>query len=247
MYKPYRLYLIILLILFIVFINLYNNKTIINEKFDNNYPDLFYINLKHRQDRRKHIEGELKKIDYPTNKITRIDATKHESGGTGCGLSHIKALKKGLKSPDDYVIILEDDFTWKYDKEKVKSILNKCQNFKEDWNVILLSKNGYSKKYNDYLEKVIDSQTASGYIIKKTYIPTLLKLWEKNMNIRLKYNISRERSNNGYTDHDTAIDICWKKLQHDKWYVTKPVLGFQMESYSDIENGMVNYELFTNY
>ncbi len=97
------------------------------------------------------------------------------------------------------------------------------------------------------MEKLIRSQTTSGYIIKKSYIPILLKLWKDNAKIRLKYNISPEKSYKQYTNENTAIDICWKKLQHDKWFVTKPVLGKQMESYSDIEKTNVNYELFTNY
>ena len=31
---------------------------------------------------------------FNTNLIFRIDAIKHDDGATGCGLSHIKALKK---------------------------------------------------------------------------------------------------------------------------------------------------------
>ena len=156
-------------------------------------------------------------------------------------------MKQGLKSTDDYVIILEDDFTWKYDKDKVNTILNKCLNCNDDWNVILLSKNGKSTDYNEFLEKVVRSQTTSGYIIKKSYIPTLLKLWENNAEIRLKHNIGPKKSYKQYTNHNTAIDICWKQLQYDKWFVVKPVLGMQMDSYSDIEGKNVNYELFTNY
>ena len=138
---------------------------------------------------------------------------------------------------------MEDDFTWKYDSNTTNKILNKCFNFKEDWNVILLSKNGEVKQYNDFLDKVIQSQTASGYIIKKKYIPTLLKLWEENVSIRLKYNISKKNPYKNYTNHNTALDICWKKLQGDKWFSTNPILGYQMESYSDIEKKVVDYNV----
>lgn len=41
--------------------------------------------------------------------------------------------------------------------------------------------------------------------------------------------------------HELHIDIYWKKLQNDKWYVTNPVLGYQRESYSDIEKRITNY------
>ena len=213
------------------------------EKFNIKYPTLYYINLKNRTERKKHILQELNKINYPSNKIVRIDAVKHNNGLTGCALSHIKAIKLAIKNNDDYAIIMEDDFTWKYDSNTTNKILNKCFNFKEDWNVILLSKNGEVKQYNDFLDKVIQSQTASGYIIKKKYIPTLLKLWEENVSIRLKYNISKKNPYKNYTNHNTALDICWKKLQGDKWFSTNPILGYQMESYSDIEKKVVDYNV----
>lgn len=41
--------------------------------------------------------------------------------------------------------------------------------------------------------------------------------------------------------HELHADQCWKQLQRDKWYTTKPVLGYQRESYSDIERRVTNY------
>ena len=54
-------------------------------------------------------------INYPNDKIVRIDAIKKENGTIGFGLSHIKVLKTALKEHDinDYITILEDDFEWK--------------------------------------------------------------------------------------------------------------------------------------
>ena len=62
------------------------------------YPTIYYINLKHRQDRLKHIVQQLDNIQYPLSKINRVDAIKHSNGSTGCGLSHIKALRTAMKN-----------------------------------------------------------------------------------------------------------------------------------------------------
>ena len=221
-----------------------SNRKIFESFTSNNfqYQNLYYINLEKRKDRKKHIEKQLKKLDYPKNKITRIDAIYDQNGGTGCGLSHIKALKEGLNQDDEYIIVLEDDFEWIHNKEKTLDILKNAVNSR-DWNVIILACNGNSKKYNKYLNKVIECQTTSGYIIKKSYISTLLKVWENNINIRLKYNISITNSYKQYNNHNTSIDICWKKLQNNNWFSTNPILGKQIKGYSDIEQKVVDYKV----
>ena len=204
------------------------------------YPNLYYINLKHRNDRLKNIKQQLKFVNYPAHKLHRVSGTYHKDGRVGCGLSHIKALKEGLKQADNYIIILEDDFQWIHSEKKTMDVLKHSIKY-DNWNVILLSCNGKSIKYNNYLNKVTNCQTASGYIIKKSYIPQLLINWEKQMHIRQKYHISKTVSYKQYNHVNTAIDISWKSLQHDNWYCTNPLLGKQMPSYSSIEKQFVNY------
>ena len=227
----------------IIYYYYYNNhycETFVNVNLpDDMFPDLYYINLKHRTDRKKHILEQLSMINYPKTKIHRINATKNIDGATGCGLSHIKALTlaKNTQHKQDYIIILEDDYKWIYDMDKTMDILTNVFNQKVDWNVILLSCNGYADKYNDYLDKVSSCQTTSGYIIKTNYIDTLIKLWDKDMKYRLQHHINSKSKE--YTP--TCIDQSWKKLQHDKWFITNPKLGLQIDSYSDIEGGNVNY------
>ena len=211
------------------------------ENIQSDFPNLYYINLKSRKDRKKHIDEQLEKINYPLDKIERINAVKKEDGLLGCIQSHIEALKKGLESKDKFIIIIEDDLTWKFDKEKTNDILNKCLNTDTEWNVILLAVNGNTEYHNEYLNKVINSQTTSGYIIKKEYIPILLNLWETKMEERL----IKGKDSSLYEENKdtTVIDQCWKILQNDKWYATNPVLGYQMESYSDIQKGVKNYRV----
>ncbi len=220
-----------------------NNKNL--EGFTNSgemvLPDVYYINLVHRKDRKHHILNELNKIHYPKQYIHRIDAIKKRDGATGCGLSHIKALKlaKDQAHNHDYIMVLEDDFKWIYGGTYTLKVLEQALNQKVDWNVILLSCNGIYHKYNRYLGKVNNCQTASGYIIKTKYLDTLLKIWERDMDFRLRNNIDNKSKE--YTE--TCIDQSWKRLQGDNWYITQPKLGLQVGSYSDIENGHVNYQV----
>ncbi len=55
-----------------------------------------YINLAKREDRRKHIEEELKEYDIPSEKIIRLEAIEHERGALGCSMSHLKASVKSF-------------------------------------------------------------------------------------------------------------------------------------------------------
>ena len=228
---------ILFLLLILFFINLSQKKKI--ESYENfTFPELYFINLTERSDRLFKIKNELNKIGYPEEKIIRVDAIKKKDGALGCGLSHIKALEMGLNSMNDFIIILEDDFNFIYPKEKTLSILRKsihCPN----WNVILLSCNGTSKPYLPFLNKVTDCQTTSGYIVKKKYIPVLLKEWKISMKVREKY----KPSLNTTLSHNSSIDISWKKLQHDNWYLTEPKLGTQYASFSSIQQKYVNYNV----
>lgn len=230
--------ILIILILILLYIIKHKNKEGFSDTY---YPNAYYINLGHRVDRRKNILHQLKKINYPDHKIKRIDAIKHSNGSTGCGLSHIKALKTALRerNGNEYILILEDDFSWKAAPEKVKDILKSIQTTHINWNVILFACNGSSMPYNSYLRKIKSCQTASGYLVKVSYIHQLLKIWERDMKYRLKYNIKKKDPIN----HSTCIDISWKQLQHNNWFVSRPIIGFQMESYSDIEKTHVNYGL----
>ena len=48
---------------------------------------------------------------------------------------------------------------------------------------------------------------------------------------------------NGGPSHKFALDIYWHILHKShKWYIFKPKMGIQSESYSDIENKKVNYK-----
>ena len=191
---------------------------------------ILYINLAHRTDRNEHILHEIHKLCTDGSKIHRIDAIKRENGAFGCGLSHIKALEYALEHEWKTVLIVEDDFTCKpVSMNDHISLL-----FEYDFDVGLLSHNALrcSDTDNDSVKRVIFSQTASAYIIKRYYIPELLQNMREAMD---------DMEKNGRR-HENCIDIHWSQLQlKDKWYALYPAIGYQYGNHSDIENGFREY------
>jgi GR25 family glycosyltransferase involved in LPS biosynthesis len=188
---------------------------------------VYYINLKHREDRKNQIEYYLKQMGL-FDVSERIDAIYHKIGAYGCCLSHIKVLETFLESGCNNCLILEDDFGFSdinFSKESIKKLFN--DNVKFDV-VQLTGKNiSIEDSQYEYLKKVNESKTTSGYIIKKFFVPKLLEI----------YNESKESLEKiGYIRGNNAIDVKWIKLQSiTNWYVFDPSLGKQIPSYSDIE------------
>lgn len=204
----------------------------------NRFDKVYFINLEHRTDRLKHITNELAKTNIDTNKIKRINGYYIKTFGTlGCVKSHIKVLEDFLKTPENIknCIIFEDDFEFTKDIEEINNLINMIFENNINFDVLMLSCNilhSCETKYN-FLRKIIDGQTLSGYCINKNFAPILLKNYNESL-IMLE--------NIGHSIHNFCCDIWMKKLQpKSNWYAINPLVGKQMESYSDIENKIVCY------
>jgi GR25 family glycosyltransferase involved in LPS biosynthesis len=197
---------------------------------------IFYINLESRTDRKEHFLNEIKKLCIDECKIIRIDAVKHSNGALGCTKSHIKALDLFMANPSwDTCMVFEDDFTFydtsfKNNNELIKTFF---YNF-TDWGMLLLSSNQVGKPskktHIDSVELVTYSQTTSGYCIHKDSVKEVYE------NFRLSAQLleqSKFRS-------QYAIDVYWNEL-NIKRYAFAPNMGYQYDSFSDIENRYVNY------
>jgi glycosyl transferase family 25 len=203
-----------------------------------NIDAILYINLEHRTDRNEHILSEINKICIDSTKIHRIDAIRKELGALGCGLSHIKALEYALEHLEwKNILILEDDFTFKTNnKDEIINDIDTLLTYSENINIGLLSSNLKHLKCDDTanvkIKKVEFSQTASAYIIKKEYIPILLNNFKEAV----------ENMKNCGVKHENCIDQYWGKLQTSgNWYLIYPPIGYQYDSFSDIENKYVSY------
>jgi len=237
--KKYFIILIVLVIICCLFVNyILNNKNENkNENKINKYIDkIYYINLEHRTDRKKSIVSELKSFDI-TN-YERFNAIKHEKGYIGCSKSHLECIKNAKNNGYKNVLILEDDFVFVVDKNTFEdSIVQLFEQTQGDFDVCMLSYNPIKTKVipeYPFLLKVINAQTASGYLVQSHYYDALINVWENALVIM---------ENNG-TEKIYTCDQSWKVLQKkDNWVCFKNKLGIQKESYSDLEKKTVNYHV----
>jgi len=203
----------------------------------NNFDAVYYINLDHRKDRYEQITNELAKT-IDSNKINRIEGVYIENFGClGCSKSHIKALETFLNTPDNITncIIFEDDFIFTKEMDEVNSLINLFFSHIKDFDVLMLSSNTLRSDNTEYefIKKIIDAQTLSGYCVSKKFAPTLLENYKEGAELLEK---------TGYSYCDYCIDIYMKRLQPlSNWFSINPLIGKQCESYSDIEKKNVDY------
>jgi glycosyl transferase family 25 len=194
------------------------------------FGGVYYINLKHRTDRNAHI---IKELDKMKLKYKRFDAIRDEVGIIGCGKSHLAVLKKAKKKNLKNVLVFEDDFKFIVDKKTFWNEMNTFFKKEIDYDALMLSYNSLeSIKFDDQLIKIIDAQTASGYIINQKLYDPLIELWENALPLL-------EESGNRW---HYSNDMVWKQLQPIKnWYAFNNRIGKQMMSYSDLEHKIVDY------
>lgn len=201
---------------------------------------VYYINLDSRKDRCKEFEGEMNRLGVSPSKLHRIAAIPTPGFGIlGCGLSHKKALETFYDSGKQYALIFEDDFMFDLDLNYCHFLLKHVFETKLDFDLIMLAGNVMKDQESEspFLRKVIDAQTASGFLIHREFAPKLIQALSESTKLLEEWWIEHHEKK-----HEYCNDIYWKKLQPDsKWYIFKPKLGLQRESYSDNEQKVTNY------
>lgn len=198
---------------------------------------IIYINLKHREDRKEQIEKEL--VNLPKENIHRLEAVYHKNNGPlGCCESHIQAIELAIKNKWDKVLILEDDFVFLNNKEYTNNSLEMFFGLGIEWDVFMFSSNllKYEKTEFDFLNKVIQGKTTSGYLLNSDYYQTLLQNFKNCFDILnvLTYNKKLKGS---------CVDMGWRILQpKGNWYITNPKIGKQKDGFSDIMKQYKKYD-----
>jgi len=192
---------------------------------------IMYINLDHRTDRKKETESELDKFNL---KYERFSAINHANGAIGCSKSHLAIIKHAKEKGYKNILVLEDDFEFIINKDQYYNEINKLSQAKFDVCLIAYSTpNLYDSPY-PFLYKITDAQTTAGYIVQSHYYDTLIAEWEYAMELFEKTN----------DDTKYTCDQSWKTLQRrDNWYCFKTRIGKQRKSYSDIQKGIVDYNV----
>ena len=186
---------------------------------------IFFINLDHRTDRLSEIRGELESRGL-AELSERFPAIRHETiGGVGCGRSHIEVLRLAKERGYSRILILEDDFMFMVGSADCLQHIDDLE-----FDVCLLA--GHliavsAHPSHDFLYKVHEAQTTSGYIINSHYYDTLIQVFSEAVT-------QFEATNHHWL---YAIDVAWKSLQaRDNWICLNPRVGKQRPSYSDCGN-----------
>jgi len=194
-----------------------------------NIDVIYYINLDHRTDRDRQFRIWVLSTGFPESKLVRISAVYNKTNGaTGCSESHIKILETFIESSFNNCLIFEDDYEplerrnyW----DNFKKLFSSDNEF--DW--VLCSYNYLKSHPSKYpgLHRVQESNTTSGYFIKKTIAKLLLENFKAGLS-----KLEETKDPKKY-----AIDMYWKALmKQTKCYCFFPRIGIQRESYSDIEH-----------
>lgn len=197
-----------------------------------NIDKIFYINLDKRGDRRKEIEQELNLMDLP---YERFPAIYNENGIVGCGYSHLAVFKLARERGYKNILIFEDDFTFLVSKTEFNDYLDKLFNNFKNFDVCFLSYN--CDIFQDipeqtFIKRVLNAQTAAGYIINEHYYDSLISLYE------VAIPLLEETSCHWIY----ANDQCWKGLQQkDTWICFDKRIGKQRAGYSDNSNKFTDY------
>jgi hypothetical protein len=191
------------------------------EKIDH----FIYINLEKRPDRKELMEQEFEKLGIPPEKRTRFPAIYNPLNGLGCMKSHIEALKLARANNYKNIWIFEDDFTFTVSPKELQESLRQLFFKTPKADVALAS---YIHKQAPFpplhisifpnLYRVVESQTASSYIVFQHYYDKLIDLFE-DAYIQLELTGEHWRY---------ANDQVWKLLQvRDVWYCFTPSFGKQ--------------------
>ena len=201
---------------------------------------ILYINLDHRLDRKEHILQEIRKIDPTLSKTHQIHAEYvPDHGALGCTKSHMKALQLFMKHHEwKNCLILEDDFTFVSSSpeevnQQIVDLFQECPTY----DILMLAYGIYSfsaePTSSPQVQRILCGQTTSGYVVNRDYLPTLLHNFQESCE-----NLEKNgRSSWG------CLDMHWKRLQpQGKWFAYHTRIGYQYESYSDVENYVTNYK-----
>jgi hypothetical protein len=152
-------------------------------------------------------------------------------GGLGCSYSHRNVIALAKERGYPHVIVFEDDFEFLISRDTLDTIL---ASLPEDFDVVMLSYYVQgSEPYNDQFGRVLEVQTASGYIVSSKFYDTLLNTWNKSL---------EDFEKQPHCHWLFMNDQSWKPIQPiSRWYYSLVRVGKQRAGWSDLAQSHVDY------
>ena len=200
-----------------------------NNNMDNSTINkIVYINMDARTDRKSILLREFERLGFPDDKIMRFPASSyHGCANTGCLLSHANALEMAYNMNFQNVLILEDDFVFIEDTQKIHNDIKSFFELKIDWDVVMLTTCAavVSENTNSLISRISSSGNGAGYLVNRPMMLELSTLFKANVE-----NLFSTKQHWIYQN-----DILWKTIMStSQWYMFNHYLGYQKEGYSDL-------------
>jgi glycosyl transferase family 25 len=189
---------------------------------------IVYINMDARTDRKSILLREFERVGFPDDKIMRFPASSyHGCANTGCLLSHANALEMAYNMNFQNVLILEDDFVFIDDTQKIHNDIKSFFELKIDWDVVMFTTCAavVSENTNSLISRISSSGNGAGYLVNRPMMLELSTLFKANVE-----NLFSTKQHWIYQN-----DILWKTIMAtSQWYMFNHYLGYQKEGYSDL-------------
>lgn len=204
---------------------------------------IFIINIEYRTDRLDRIMNWLSYSGVPEKKIKRVDALYTPGRGhIGCMVSHIRALETFLQTGGSIGLILEDDFE-PFDIPSFWANYTKLFASGLQFDAVCASYN--VEKVEDappeapFVKRLRETMTTSSYLVTREYAKTIRQCF-----LEAFYLTQFEESFTFTKTHQYMFDVYWHRLmKQDKFYCFYPRIGYQVESFSDIQQHVTNYRV----
>jgi GR25 family glycosyltransferase involved in LPS biosynthesis len=193
------------------------------------FEEIYCINLDERVDRWQHAQLEFEKVGIK-DRVERVSAIKDVDGRIGLIKTNLKIVKlakeKGLKN----ILIFEDDVEFIVDnpQEILQSSIEKIG--KLDWVLFYLGANTHSKliKINPNL-----------ILLKNAFATQSVAFNEKFYDIFIKKYDGMDKMGK----FDDILDVYFAQQIQENYIclMVNPMMTSQMNSFSDIEQKVVNY------
>ena len=181
-----------------------------------------------RTDRKSILLREFERVGFPDDKIMRFPASSyHGCANTGCLLSHANALEMAYNMNFQNVLILEDDFVFIEDTQKIHNDIKSFFELKIDWDVVMFTTCAavLSENTNSLISRISSSGNGAGYLVNRPMMLELSTLFKANVE-----NLFSTKQHWIYQN-----DILWKTIMPtSQWYMFNHYLGYQKEGYSDL-------------
>lgn len=206
----------------------------------------YLINLDHRKDRLEEFISNHTQFGFNKMSFNRISAIYDKDfGGLGCAKSHLIALCDFMVSSDfTHCLIVEDDFRFRFDVNFFENTMTKILNHQNNFNVFLLAGSNVVSVPSAEFCEIFESQSTSGYLVSRNYVRKLIDNFSRSIYLMEKF---KNLENRRLIYNRFSIDQTWKYLQQEgDWYSVIPMIGYQQESFSDIEGVNVNYSTISS-